>query len=90
MDARTITGRDPRSGRCISLIVENGVIARVEDFPGESEFFLSPGLVDLQVNGYAGFDVNADELTTDAITELVEAMLSRGVTCFAPDRKSVV
>ena len=84
MDARTITGRDPRSGRCISLLVENGVIARVEDFPGESEFFLSPGLVDLQVNGYAGFDVNADELTTDAITELVEAMLSRGVTCFAP------
>lgn len=38
----------------------------------------------LQVNGYAGFDVNADELTTDAITELVDAMLSRGVTCFAP------
>jgi N-acetylglucosamine-6-phosphate deacetylase len=84
MDARTITGRDPRSGRCIALLVENGVIVRVEEFPGESDFFLSPGLVDLQVNGCAGFDVNAENLTTDVIIGLVETMLVRGVTCFAP------
>jgi N-acetylglucosamine-6-phosphate deacetylase len=84
MSARTITGRDPQSGRCIALLVEEGVIARVEECPGESDLFLSPGLVDLQVNGCSGFDVNAPQLTPETITDLVDAMLYRGVTCFAP------
>jgi len=84
MSARTITGRDPQSGRCIALLVEKGVIARVEECHEDSDLFLSPGLVDLQVNGCSGLDVNAPQLTREMITDLVDAMLSRGVTCFAP------
>ena len=83
-NAKTITGRDPRSGRNITLFIEDGVIARVEETTGNSDLFLSPGLVDLQVNGCSGYDVNAPQLTPDTIVHLVDAMLSRGVTCFAP------
>jgi N-acetylglucosamine-6-phosphate deacetylase len=84
MSMKTITGRDPQSGLNLTLVVEEGVIVRVEESSVSSDLFLSPGLVDLQVNGCAGFDVNAPQLTPDTITNLVDAMLSRGVTCFAP------
>lgn len=84
MSETIITGRDPQSDRCIALLVEEGVIVRVDKCPGDSDLFLSPGLVDLQVNGCSGFDLNTPQLTPDTITDLVDAMLSRGVTCFAP------
>jgi len=84
MSEITITGRDPQSGNCLAIHVEKGVITRVEKSSAQSDFFLSPGLVDLQVNGSAGFDVNSDQLETGTILELVDVMLSRGVTCFAP------
>ena len=80
----TITGRDPQSGNNHTLVVDEGVIVHIEEGSGSSDLFLSPGLVDLQVNGCSGFDVNAPQLTPDTITDLVDAMLSRGVTCFAP------
>jgi N-acetylglucosamine-6-phosphate deacetylase len=83
-NVKTITGSNPRSGRNVTLFLEDGVIARVDETPGNSDLFLSPGLVDLQVNGCSGCDVNAPQLTPDTIVHLVDAMLSRGVTCFAP------
>ncbi len=84
MSETTITGRDPQSGRCLALHVEKGVITRVEQSSAQSDFFLSPGLVDLQVNGCCGFDVNSEQLKTETIIALVDVMLSKGVTCFAP------
>lgn len=84
MSIQTITGRDPQSGRCVTLCVEQGMIARVEETAEETDLFLSPGLVDLQVNGCFGFDVNEPELTSETVAGLVEVMLSNGVTCFAP------
>jgi N-acetylglucosamine-6-phosphate deacetylase len=84
MSVKTITGRDPQTGRCLALVIDNGVITRVDDCSADSDLFLSPGLIDLQVNGCAGQDVNAPQLTPQTIIDLVDAMLSRGVTCFAP------
>ncbi len=43
-----------------------------------------PGLVDLQVNGYAGLDVNADDVEPDVIVALTQAMWARGVTTYLP------
>jgi len=84
MSMTTITGRDPQSGHNHTLVVDKGVIVRIEKSSGSSDLFLSPGLVDLQVNGCSGFDLNAPQLRPGTITDLVYAMLSRGVTCFAP------
>src|SRR5699024_2048324 len=43
-----------------------------------------PGLVDLQVNGYAGHDVNADDVTVETITALTRALWAEGVTTYLP------
>lgn len=44
-----------------------------------------PGLLDLQVNGFAGVDFNAgSSLTADAIDHALEAMLATGVTTCLP------
>ncbi|WP_159992799.1 N-acetylglucosamine-6-phosphate deacetylase [Roseomonas sp. 18066] len=46
---------------------------------------ISAGLVDLQVNGFAGVDFNAGTaLTTTAMTQALDALLATGVTCLLP------
>ncbi len=44
----------------------------------------SPGLFDLQVNGYAGVDFNDPALTADALDHALHAMLRAGVTQCLP------
>lgn len=43
-----------------------------------------PGLVDLQVNGFAGVDFNGDDLSGDRVIEALEAMRATGVTRCLP------
>lgn len=43
-----------------------------------------PGLVDLQVNGYAGIDLNDSALSEDAMRELIRSLWATGVTRFCP------
>jgi N-acetylglucosamine-6-phosphate deacetylase len=43
-----------------------------------------PGLLDLQVNGYAGVDFNSTGLTPDALDHALHAMLRAGVTHCLP------
>jgi N-acetylglucosamine-6-phosphate deacetylase len=50
---------------------------------GEGPYLL-PGLVDLQVNGYAGHDLNAGGLEVDTVVALARALAGAGVTGFAP------
>ena len=84
MSDSRITGRDPLTGRSMCVWVEAGTVARIEPSSDESEFYLSHGFVDLQVNGHSGFDVNDPLITPSTIIGLVKVMLSLGVTCFAP------
>lgn len=79
-----IAGRDARTGEGMHVFCEDGMIVHVETGKVEEQGYLSAGLVDLQVNGFAGFDVNAPEISIEAVAGLTVAMLVRGVTCFAP------
>ncbi|MBA2371901.1 MAG: amidohydrolase family protein [Chloroflexi bacterium] len=45
---------------------------------------MSPGLVDLQVNGFAGVDLNSPALTPDDVLAVVRALARHGVTRFLP------
>lgn len=49
-----------------------------------SETIVRPGLIDLQVNGYAGHDVNADDVDVTTIAELTRALWAQGVTTYLP------
>lgn len=79
-----ITGMDPRSERFIRVRVEGGTVSSIEDAERDHDLYLSAGLVDLQVNGCAGFDLNAAQISTETVIGLTEAMLERGVTSFVP------
>jgi N-acetylglucosamine-6-phosphate deacetylase len=56
-DTGQVVGRDPATGDLLTVRVEGGRIARVDaqatDDDGP-EPYVSAGLVDLQVNGFAG------------------------------------
>ncbi|PWL17606.1 N-acetylglucosamine-6-phosphate deacetylase [Falsochrobactrum shanghaiense] len=45
---------------------------------------ITPGLIDIQVNGFAGVDFNSGDLTADKLDHALEAMLATGVTTCLP------
>ncbi|MFB9839513.1 N-acetylglucosamine-6-phosphate deacetylase, partial [Actinoallomurus acaciae] len=79
-----LTGRDPATGRTLRVLVEDGRIAEVRATDEPAELWLAPGLVDLQVNGFAGHDVNAADVDETVVTELVHAVWRAGVTTVVP------
>ena len=81
---KSFTGRAPSTGEPFTVHCADGRIAAIEaGAPGESAW-LTPGLIDLQVNGYCGDDLNADDLTIDTVQSLAHRMLATGVTTFLP------
>jgi len=79
-----IVGLDPESESSIRVTCEHGVVASIESTNVETQLYVSPGFIDLQVNGHSGFDLNAEQIYVGTVTGLVDAMLANGVTCFAP------
>jgi N-acetylglucosamine-6-phosphate deacetylase len=80
----SISGRDPHTGRTIEVEIRDGIIAAITDVPLAEPLWLSPGLIDLQINGYQGFDLNSDNLTSDTVIDLSRSVLASGVTTFLP------
>jgi N-acetylglucosamine-6-phosphate deacetylase len=81
----SISGRDPNTGRNVEVVIRDGIIAAITDVPSADPAWLSPGLIDLQINGYKGFDLNADNLTSDTVIDLSRSVLATGVTTFSPN-----
>jgi N-acetylglucosamine-6-phosphate deacetylase len=79
-----ITGRDPATGRTLCISTDGGVIAEVRPVTETSDLWVSPGLVDLQVNGFTGHDVNDAEASADTVANLVRALWGVGVTTVLP------
>lgn len=64
----------------------DGRIAAVRALGPEDgeELFLSPGLVDLQVNGFAGIDFCSPDLEPEQAVQVLPALWRTGVTTFCP------
>ncbi|MFD1908138.1 amidohydrolase family protein [Paenibacillus rhizoplanae] len=80
-----------RTGEPVRVTVEDGLIAAIE--PLETQLTLeeraelplvAPGLVDLQINGYGGYDFNHPALSAAVVKEAVRAVWKEGVTGFYP------
>lgn len=81
----TVRGVDPASAEGIAVSIKDGRIAGVDPAPYvEPGVYLSAGLVDLQVNGFAGIDLNSGTLVPEDVSALADLLLARGVTTFAP------
>ncbi|MEV5965647.1 amidohydrolase family protein [Kribbella sp. NPDC051952] len=82
-----LSGRDPWSGDVLHLEYADGRITTIDRAPASGEPglpWVCPGLVDLQVNGYAGFDLNGDDLSVETVVGLRDALRQVGVTTFVP------
>lgn len=80
----SIIGRDPHTGCTVEVVLHDGIIVSITELSVADAAWLSPGLVDLQINGYQGFDCNADNLTPDVVVNLAYSVLASGVTTFLP------
>ena len=80
------SGRSAVSGEPIEIAFESAIqnVDPVLDDPGDSETFLAPGFIDLQVNGFAGVDFNSPTAPHDEIQRAILATFSTGVTRFYP------
>ncbi len=83
-----ITGRDPASGGGLLVHLRAGLIDRIERCPAgelaDEAPYLAPGLIDLQVNGYGGFDVNGETASVEGIVAITQRLASEGVTTWIP------
>jgi len=84
MTRHSIHGCDPATGEFIEILVENGVIRSITPGRSGEDLWLSPGFIDLQVNGYAGCELNAESITPDLVTALMYKLFAVGVTTFIP------
>ncbi|MEX2543146.1 MAG: hypothetical protein WD314_15165 [Trueperaceae bacterium] len=75
---------DVESGQLSEVSISQGRLLRRAVSGQESTVYLSPGWFDVQVNGFAGFDFNSGELTTDGFEEVVRRLQAEGVTRFLP------
>jgi N-acetylglucosamine-6-phosphate deacetylase len=82
--AGSIAGRDPATGEPVTASFADGKITAVERGRGDGDAWLSAGFIDLQVNGYAGLDLNDGELVPATVIKLAERLVRDGVTTFAP------
>lgn len=82
--SQRILGRDPSTGRGIAVTTQAGLITAIDFQEHGEQRWLSAGFVDLQVNGYAGHDLNGPTLEVATVRALCQAMLKVGVTTFLP------
>ena len=87
MSATRVIGRDVGTGQGIAVTVTDGRIAAIEPTDLESGLsapYLAAGLIDLQVNGYRGLDLNDGALTPERVVALTQMMTTLGVTTYLP------
>ena len=79
------TGRHPETGRLVRVHEEAGRIVRVEEAgAGHGEPWITPGMIDIQVNGFSGVDYNSPDTAHDEIARSIEVIRATGVTRFLP------
>ncbi len=78
------TGKHFETGESIRIETEDGWIRSIEPCSEESDHYIAPGLIDIQVNGYAGIGFTQADLSVDDIREVVKKMMEIGVTTFLP------
>jgi N-acetylglucosamine-6-phosphate deacetylase len=84
MTTTRVSGRDVVTGHGISAAVTDGRIAAIEPAELGSGPYLAAGLIDLQVNGFRGLDLNDGAVTPERVAALTRLMAALGVTTYLP------
>ena len=70
----------------ISISIKNGKIVKISKKTGNSspKYYLAPGLIDLQINGFMGVDFSDQNLNLEGIRKATTELRKVGVTTFLP------
>ncbi len=71
----------------ISVSFENGHISEIQSLSKQKDAFLpyiGPGLVDLQINGFRGFDFNTLPISQELVEQCTHVLWEEGVTSYYP------
>ena len=80
-----IAGRLVETGRGATVALDGPrVAAVVASADAGDEPWIAPGFIDVQVNGFAGHDVNAARPSADEVAGMVRALWARGITGVCP------
>jgi len=87
--SRQLLGRHYATGKTVELEIDGRSIARISTVSGRQAeqarlVWLVPTLVDIQVNGFGGWDLNADEISPRDVTCVTKALWSAGVAHYCP------
>ncbi|MBN7810875.1 amidohydrolase family protein [Algoriphagus sp. H41] len=85
-DRIVLSGKSFLDGSPLKLRIGGGLISRVEKIaePLPDDQFLGPGLMDIQVNGYGGWDYNAVYDEVLSLGQISRKLLQVGVTSHFP------
>jgi N-acetylglucosamine-6-phosphate deacetylase len=83
-----IKGKHYNTGEPIIVTVNKGIITDIRTVPADSDYndqwLIAPGLVDLQMNGYMGIDLNVFPMDSERVHSIVREIWKEGVTTFFP------
>lgn len=85
---RSVRGLHYRTGRAVEVRIGEGRILSLSEISEQESGgglpLLAPGLIDLQVNGCFGLDVNTLPLMPKTVADMARALRREGVTAFCP------
>jgi N-acetylglucosamine-6-phosphate deacetylase len=84
---KTIEAIHYETGNPVEIEIRDSLIHKITEISGSFQnqnFFVAPGLIDNQVNGYRGVDFSDTDLAADKMKAATEAIRSDGVTTFLP------
>ncbi|MCF6270084.1 MAG: amidohydrolase family protein [Melioribacteraceae bacterium] len=81
-----ITGLSYKDSIPISISIKDGIIDSLKknETLEESDLFIAPGFIDIQVNGYINKSFNSPGLTVNEVNEATRALWKTGVTTYFP------
>ena len=80
----TYTGLSPIDSKPVDITVADGKIISVAPSQGSPSSYIAPGLIDVQVNGFAAVDYNSPDTPLDEIARSIEVQRRTGVTRLLP------
>lgn len=82
--AREWTGKHWLTGEAITVTADNGVITDIRSSGEDTGLWIAPGLIDVQVNGMGGFNLNGRRPSPENLHGTLRALHKAGVTRFCP------
>lgn len=81
---KTWTGKHWISGKTVTVTTEVGNIVSMKEIDDPADRWIAPALIDVQLNGIGGFDLNGVDTTVDTVRQIVDVLHKGGVTRFCP------